>query len=345
MAGLLPARWLLATPPRPPLGTSARPQDDQDDNELGPGPGPNAPSASDGRSSSPFPSDLQAQNLNLNPRKRHAEDMGQYADQVSRKLRLAPEAQEELKNFSQLSGPQQSVWIAARMLDTKTQVSALVPAESVYHMPIGLEGHVDKTSFLALIDHKAPNYVNKANSPKARVLAYLEKHPSWGLTVQVKHDKSKFDVISLRVRDKLTAFRNLIKSAIEESLGTARDPLEVLAPGEATRVDAIDIVTLCQRILAIGAKVAPDVKVSMEMAARVAYLRFHYQTQVDAGRPKAPRFWSDVDTGLTEIRTTATGGSAEGMTRLFSRALNDDLVMYGPVGLDYLVDVSPAGLD
>ncbi|KAJ7104569.1 hypothetical protein C8R43DRAFT_1141002 [Mycena crocata] len=279
-----------------------------------------------------------------NPRKRPAEDMGQYAEHIGRKLRLTTEACGALKDFSQLSAPQQSLWIAGHILGSEIQMSSLVPAESVYRIPSGLEGRVDMAAFKALVDHTAPSYVAKSNGPTLRVLKFLEKHPSWGLTLEVKSDKPKYTVIQNRVRDKLTHYRNLIKVAIEESLGGVRDSSEVISPGLPTRKDALDIVTLCQRILAIGAKVAPDVKTSMELVARVAYLRHHYQAKENDNKHKAPQFWESVDSGLAEIRAL-TRENKEETSRLFSRSLRDDQRMYGEVQLDHLATETPTLLD
>ncbi|KAJ7659001.1 hypothetical protein B0H17DRAFT_1261529 [Mycena rosella] len=279
-----------------------------------------------------------------------SKDLGQYAAQVSRKFHLTTEAQDELQDFSQLSGPQQSVWIAARMLDVNARMSSLIPAESVFHMPVALEGRIDQILFLALVDYLAPAYVAKANGPFTRVIincqsqTFLEKHPSWGLTGVIMNDKSKFPVIKTRVRDKLTDYRNRVKVAIEESLGVARDPLEVVAPGEGIRKDALNIITLCQRIVAVGSKVAPDVKVSMEMAGCIAYLRYRYQAQFDKGKLMAPGFWEDVDSGLQEVRE-ATKEVVEAMSAVFSRSLRDALALYGMVKLDHLATVPPTLLD
>jgi hypothetical protein len=60
-------------------------------------------------------------------------------------------------------------------------------------------------------------------------------------------------------------------SQIKDSVGHACDPADVV-PGGPTRKDAQDILVLCQRVLALGAKVAPDVKLSAELAGRMAYV-------------------------------------------------------------------------
>ncbi|KAJ7900960.1 hypothetical protein B0H14DRAFT_3123590 [Mycena olivaceomarginata] len=99
------------------------------------------------------------------------EDLGQYAEHVSRRLRLMPEDDQE-----------QSVWIAAHLLESKHRISTLVPIEAVYRIPAVLTN-------------------------------YLGKHPSWGLTSDLKADRSKFKVIKGRVGSQLTHYRNVIKSA------------------------------------------------------------------------------------------------------------------------------------
>lgn len=89
-------------------------------------------------------------------------------------------------------------------------------------------------AFLTLVDHKAPSYVHKSatSGPVVRLLVcfqctfdlsfmalqnYLEKHPSWGLTSEVKGDKAKYEVIKGRARYQLTKFRNLIKDAVSHN--------------------------------------------------------------------------------------------------------------------------------
>ncbi|KAJ7828991.1 hypothetical protein B0H13DRAFT_2372841 [Mycena leptocephala] len=332
----IPAHWLLKTAT----------DDSEDERRL---------------QSSDLPSSSPNMEQSTNPLKRHGEDLGQYAEHVSRRLRLTPGAHEELKHFSQLTGPQQSVWIAARMLEGNYQVSMLVPAEAMYNIPTAFEGHIDMSCFLALVDPTAFSYVHKStlHGPIARVLNHLAKDPSWGFTAEVRADKAKLKVIKGRVGLKLTSFRNVIKSAIGDSVGHTRETTEFLLPGEPTRNDTQDILTLCQRILSLGAKVAPDVKLSMEMAARMAYVRHIYQgkldkkskkqaevkepeadAEADKDDEKVSKFWASVDSGLAEVRQVAKGVE-EDMSRLFSKSLADDLALYGKVKLDHLTAVAP----
>ncbi|KAJ7607051.1 hypothetical protein FB45DRAFT_1136032 [Roridomyces roridus] len=358
MSSTIPAHWLLASPPRTPAGNGAPAGPAAAGNDTTTGNGapagsvlqpPNmddsnidplllqmsSPSTGDVFGSSPAPT------TNQNPRKRAAEDSVQYAQHVARKLRLSANDAETLKEFTQLTGAQQSIWLAAKMIENQNRLEALVPAEAVYHIPTSLEGHINKATFVALVDHTTSSYVAKGHGPTIRVINYLLRNPSRGLTAEMRDDQAQFKIIKRRVRDKLTHNRNQIKCAIEGSMGEEREPDEVTGTGEPIRKDALDIVTLCQRIVALGAKVAPDVKVSTEMVARVAYLRYHFQVKVDAGSPKAPNFWRAVDEGLTEVRTL-TLGDPEALSRIFARSLRDDLARYGHVDMEELTPVTPS---
>ncbi|KAJ7839955.1 hypothetical protein B0H14DRAFT_2786065, partial [Mycena olivaceomarginata] len=139
----IPPHWLLHTPP--PSRPSGNSVQDFDDDGLTSLSGPPQSSSPITEQSLPLPM------LSL---KRPGEDLGQYAEHVSRRLRLMPEDDQELKLFSQLTGPEQSVWIAAHLLESNHRISTLVPIEAVYRIPAVLTGRIDMTCFLALVDHK-----------------------------------------------------------------------------------------------------------------------------------------------------------------------------------------------
>ncbi|KAJ7850760.1 hypothetical protein B0H13DRAFT_2360539 [Mycena leptocephala] len=330
----VPLHWLQKTPPRPPRDAGPAQRDDSDEENV------------QNREFNPPASSSPALELNL--RKRPApEDWATH---------------EDLRLFSQLTGPQQSVWIAAHLLEGSDQLSSLVPAEARYRIPTGLEvSRIDMGAFLTLVDHKAPSYVHKnaTSGPLVRLLNYLEKHPSWGLTSEVKGDKAKYEVIKAELD---TSSRN------KDSVGHACDPADVV-PGGPTRKDAQDILVLCQRVLALGAKVAPDVKLSAELVGRMAYVRFIYQKNLDKSQKKGdksksgsrqepaetidsevdgddikdkedkvPKFWEAVDTALAEVRDV-TKGAEDAI--LFSRSLQEDMAIYGCAKLDDLVANAP----
>ncbi|KAJ7635968.1 hypothetical protein DFH06DRAFT_1139052 [Mycena polygramma] len=275
----MPSRWL--TSPERPLA-STLPVDNEDHRPSSP---------SDGRSTS-------------NPRKRPAKDMIQYAEHVARKLRLKPDRWEDLKDFSQLTGPQQSIWIYGRMLETQEQVSTLVPAEAVYRIPATLDGKIDQLAFLTLIDPSIPSYVHKSayEGPTLRVLASLKKHPSHGFTPEVRNDKAKHSVVQKRAELRLTHFRNLIKDMLLVSIGTARNPADVVLAGELRRQDCLNILELTQRIIALGSKVAPGIKISLELVGRISYLRWVFWNVYAKKGEKTPGYWEAVDKELDTLR-------------------------------------------
>ncbi|KAJ7233079.1 hypothetical protein C8J57DRAFT_1250186 [Mycena rebaudengoi] len=282
-----------------------------------------------------------------NNRKQPAEAMGQVADQTARKMRLTLEGFVTLREYTEMPAPYQSVWLAASIISLGEQVNALIPAEAVYHVPSVLEGKIDMYGFLILVDPETSAYINK-DSPVERLTAYLLMHPSWGLTTEVKSNKPKWKAIVKYMRDTFTSDHNHIKEAIGKSMGRDRDRTEednlTLPVGVAPpiRVDAVNIVVLCQRILAVSSKVAPEARVSTEMTARVAYmasLRSVYATQEKTLGPKAPNFWPALDNGLLEIREVKKDKVR--ISEVFAKALRQDMLTYGEVQLDRLIVVAP----
>ncbi|KAJ7825648.1 hypothetical protein B0H14DRAFT_3874392 [Mycena olivaceomarginata] len=125
---------------------------------------------------------------------------------------------------------------------------------------------------------------------------------------------------------------------IGASRGTSRDPGETEPPGQATRKDAVNILELTQNILLLGSKAIPDAKLSLALVARVAWLRWVYETILAKSGPGAPKYWDGVDTRLADMRKQKNG-DAEAMF------FNDDFALYGTVFVEDLTPVSPINLD
>ncbi|KAJ7037047.1 hypothetical protein C8F04DRAFT_1393841 [Mycena alexandri] len=275
-----------------------------------------------------------------NPLKRPTPDGEQYADFVGRKRHLKAMDFQDLKEFSRLSGQQQSISIYALLLKSNETVNSITPMEAVHHISAALEGRIERAAFLVLADPATPVYVQKG-VPVGRVTDYLEKH---GLTPEIKNDNSKFPLYKKRSGLRLTHYRNVTKELIGESRGTARDPGEAVPPGDATRKDAVDVLNLTQQILHLGLKAAPDLKLSLPLVARVAWLRWAYQARVATKGEAAPGYWEFVDAQLAEIRTLKKG-DIEAMSRTFGRFLNDDFALYGSAFVEDLSTVAPTTLD
>ncbi|KAJ7807469.1 hypothetical protein B0H14DRAFT_3152450 [Mycena olivaceomarginata] len=312
----LPAHLMDSPPPRP----SRADRDDSDDEGL------NQSSASP-RSSSPL-----AGRSSRNPLKRPAENMEQYADSLINKKHLKTASGQDLKDFSRLTGAQQSISIYALLLKNRETLESITPSEAVHHISTALEGRIERAAFLIIVDPATPCYVHKG-VPINRVIDYLGKH---GLTPDIKNDKSKFPVYQKRSGLRLTHYRNVTKDLIGASRGTSRDPGETVPPGQATRKDAVNILELTQNILLLGSKAIPDAKLSLALVARVAWLRWVYETILAKSGPGAP----NTGTGLTR----ASPICASRKTGL-GRFLNDDFALYGTVFVEDLTPVSPINMD
>ncbi|KAJ7482076.1 hypothetical protein B0H11DRAFT_2280188 [Mycena galericulata] len=300
-------------------------------NSLTPGAptgGPSGQDTANGLLQTPLGTTLPALDLTLVTRKRTAEDMAQYAETVARNVRLKPAAKAELMKFVAATPPQQGSWLAAHLLHLGEKLDALQPGETVYHIPEMLKGQLDKSAFLAIIDAAVPAYLEKDILVK-RVQAHLEGHPSWGWTSEVQADKSKTRVLITRIRAKLTHSRNDMKSLLEKSLGTVdvdeddeeRTPDEERNLPPRPRTGHTDTYTLTRQIVGLGARVAPEVKVSLDLCVRVACLR--------ANLPEAPgpTYWSELDKYIKKVRESKQGDPKR-ISDVFGSIYEADLVMF-----------------
>ncbi|KAJ6468480.1 hypothetical protein DFH09DRAFT_1294708 [Mycena vulgaris] len=275
-----------------------------------------------------------------NPRKRPAEDVTQFADSTARNLRLKLSGAESLRQYAKMSAGEQSVWLAAHMLLHTELMESLQPPEIVWHMPPVLEGYIDQYSFLALIDPKTSTYVKKGKGgPVDRLTNFLLKLPASGLTTAIINDKPKARVVTDRLRTKLTHMRNAIKDVIGDSFGDKAGDSD----DPASR--PLDIVALCQRVVALGANKQPtEVKVSLEMCGRFAFLRETYST-LAKNNPgsKATDFWAEVDKDLVKMREAKSNDEVR-ISQCIAYILADDRQAYGTVNLENLITESPISL-
>ncbi|KAJ7814414.1 hypothetical protein B0H14DRAFT_3878708 [Mycena olivaceomarginata] len=282
----------------------------------GPGPTSDPADLDDGITRSSSPSDGHTHN----PRKRPAEDISQCVERTARNLRLKLESTEVLKVYGELPAAEQSIWLAGRILLHGEILATLQPPEAVYHIPGDLEGAIDQYHFLVMIDPNASMYVKKA----------------------LTHDKSKMNVIEGRMRYKFTHSRNLIKDLIVASVG---DPDTEDESGQP-----MDIITLCQQVIDLGSsKLTTDIKVSVEMCGRFAFLRETYVTFAKAlatpsekkdGGVKKTDFWGTVDKNLEELRESKNHDKVRILT-VIGDILADDRKACGAADLDQLIKESP----
>ncbi|KAJ7810172.1 hypothetical protein B0H14DRAFT_3151346 [Mycena olivaceomarginata] len=245
-------------------------------------------------------------------RKRPAEDMTQYAEATARNVRLKPDAKAELLKFAEASGQEQGIWLAARLLAQEERLDAIQPAESVYHMSQKLQGKLDKTCFLVLVDHSIPAYLTN-DVPVKRVQTHLEKYPSFGWTAEIKADRTKTKVLLARIRTKLTHGRNNVKNLLEKSIGTV--------DADGVRHDYVDLYKLASNILGLGSRVAPDTKLSLDFCVHVAL--FCAKVQESPGQD----YWNKVDEYLEQVRVKKDNNAVR-IAEVFGQIYDQDILQF-----------------
>ncbi|KAJ7934117.1 hypothetical protein B0H13DRAFT_2306135 [Mycena leptocephala] len=316
-----PRRWHDPSPQRPSAssltdqGGLSEPEEDE-------------PDIDNRRSSSPCEG-------RPNLRKRPAQDMTQYAERTGRQLRLKLDSTEALKEYSTLSATEQSIWLAGRILLQGEMISTLQVPDAVYHMPTTMEGAIDENHFLLLLDPQCSAYVKKGNGgPVDRLTASLNVV----LIHTIIHNKFRSPISSSsppqeRMRQKLTRTRNALKDVIADSLG---DPEAMDRDNDPTR---LDIIALCQRAIALGSKLTTELKVSVEMCGRFAFLRETYVDLAASGK-KGFDFWGSVDKALMDLRESK-GHDKTRISKTIGDILVDDKALYGPADVEGLIQDSP----
>ncbi|KAJ7358208.1 hypothetical protein DFH08DRAFT_953394 [Mycena albidolilacea] len=185
---------------------------------------------------------------------------------------------------------------------------------------VGQLHHHPFRMFLVMIDPNASTYVKKdKTSPISRLTGHLLRIPNSRLTPALTRDKSKMNVIEGRMRYKLTHSRNLIKDLIVDSVG---DPDTEDESGQP-----MDIITLCQQVIDLGSsKLTTDIKVSVEMCGRLAFLRETYVIFAKAlATPSEKKDGGSKNHDKVRISTVIRG------------ILADDRKTYGAADLDQLI--------
>ncbi|KAG5649805.1 hypothetical protein H0H81_001935 [Sphagnurus paluster] len=262
-----------------------------------------------------------------NHRKRVSEDATQFAMSIGRRVRLRPNNVEELKEIAEMTASQQNVYLAALIMRNQELVELIQPAEAPYQVPASLVAKIEKYSFVLMLDPTISAYSD--DHPCTQLIEFFHKYPGWGLTSHITEDPTKFKAIVAIIRKEFVTLRNLIKTKIAESIGKETEV-------EGT-YDSVDILTLCQQIIAIRGKIAPKVKPSLQLCAHIAFLRCTFLS-MRSSDGKVPRdFWpKGVDTALETIRTNKKGDAVK-ISDVFTRILTQDREIHGRANVEALV--------
>ncbi|KAF5384318.1 hypothetical protein D9615_003464 [Tricholomella constricta] len=260
-------------------------------------------------------------------RKRASEDWSQYADSVARRIRLKQSNAEELKDFAKMTGPQQSILLAAMVMRSQEIIQLVQPAEAVYQIPTSLDAKIEKYVFVIFLEPSLGAYVTE-DYPIKQLTDFLQRFPGWGLTNDIMEDPSKLKVIVAKARDCFVTLRNLVKTKIEESIGTKGE--------NGTYSNSTDVGTLCHQIVALRSRIAPKVKPSVKMCGRVAFLRSTFINMMSLAGKVDRTYWPKVDKELEKIRVNK-GNDTQKISDVFSRMLTADRLLHGRGDIESLV--------
>ncbi|KAJ2913539.1 hypothetical protein MD484_g6873, partial [Candolleomyces efflorescens] len=205
----------------------------------------------------------------------------------------------------------------------RADVQAITVPETVYHIPTNLDGRLERLAFAVLLSPNCANYVGQ--KPVNFIVTQLEKHPHWGFTPDVKNDKAKFKTVTHRIRKLLTSRRNVFKTMMKTSLGYIKEGARDI---HCPNLESLDIVELCETAISTGSHVIKrDLKVSIPMMARFAFLRKILLETLENPAVDVDDYWKKVDSTLNEVREVKKTPAR--MTRFFLSILEEDCKLYG----------------
>ncbi|KAJ7089002.1 hypothetical protein C8R44DRAFT_990998 [Mycena epipterygia] len=183
-------------------------------------------------------------------RKRTAEDMSQFASEVSRKHKLAKVDNDDLTKFAKLGRDEKMIFIAGQLLSLGHHQRLLQPVEADWTLPKRLQ---------------IETYRDDKIGPSKLLMDLVVLNPGWGFTLEVQGEKSAIDAVSSYISKVLISKRNIIKTAIAGSLGS--DPI---VEGIKLRPGALNIVVLATSIL--NKLKIKTTKVDLRLWGRIAVL-------------------------------------------------------------------------
>ncbi|KAJ6473050.1 hypothetical protein C8R45DRAFT_1217551 [Mycena sanguinolenta] len=219
-------------------------------------PGPTIPNLPE------LPSPLQG-NVAAVRQKRPAEDMSQFAGDMSRAHKLPKAEHDELVTYSKMGPAEQSIAMMGHILALKRQQTLIMPVDAAWVVPKRLHGKISEHAAILITDSSIPAYHDDAIGPSKLLMDMVLANPDWGFGLHLKSEKDAMDTLASEVSTVLTAKRNTIKGVIISSLGSSP------SHGSERRNGALDIVELSSLIIT---KLKVRVKVDLRLCGRVAIL-------------------------------------------------------------------------
>ncbi|KAJ7350943.1 hypothetical protein DFH08DRAFT_1079014 [Mycena albidolilacea] len=259
-------------------------------------------------------------------RKRPAEDMSQYAGEISRAHKLVKADHDELACFAKLGRSEQSISIMGHLLALGHQQRLLQPAEAAWVVPKRLYNKIEVKAALLIADASIPAYRAANIGPGKLLMDSVLANPGWGFTAEMREEKDAMDGLNSVISKVLTSKRNVVKTVILSSLGSPS------TAGETGRTGALDIVELSKLILT---KLKVAVKVDLRMCGRVSVLR----KIVSEANLSDNKYWTAVDKKLAKVRTSHPNADKQSKW-IKQYMLDPDLALYKHVELKNLIAIA-----
>ncbi|KIJ66643.1 hypothetical protein HYDPIDRAFT_166179 [Hydnomerulius pinastri MD-312] len=235
----------------------------------------------------------------------------QFVDVYAFEKKLKPQEKGELVKFAKASDTERLIMqhaILLKLTSSGVGTGAATHAVLAWEVPDKIKKNIDKYVMRILLSPNLAKYFG--NSPIQTLMGIIKTKSHWGLPADVDLHEDKWDKLVAHVRNRFIQRRSDIKTQITLSF--------------SPQTKAQDIVTLCTKLAAYG-NLGTDIVVTVQLCARVAYLRQCLKTN-----PKSPNYWKLVDSGLETLRTKAKESNDPAqLTKRFATILKDDRKVYG----------------
>ncbi|KAJ7907859.1 hypothetical protein B0H13DRAFT_2331954 [Mycena leptocephala] len=285
-------------------------------------PSPRASTTPSSRPESPSPLGPIAPRL-----KRPAEDLIQFAAEVSRAHKLAKSAHDDLNRFSKFGRGEQMVYIAGQLLALGQQQKLIQPAAKDWTVPKSLATKIDTKAAILMADSSIPTYRDDKIGPSKLLMDLVLANPGWGFASELKDEQPATDAVSSAISRTLISKRNIVKTAILGSLGSDPEDGATLRPGAVNIVDHVASILVKLKVKSI--------KPNLPMCGRIAILRKLISEKNDN------KYWGDVDSKLANVRAKHTDAASQSKF-IKQWMLDPDLKTYGSVDLNALALVAVA---
>ncbi|KAJ6508187.1 hypothetical protein C8R45DRAFT_1207935 [Mycena sanguinolenta] len=223
--------------------------------------------------------------------KRPAEDLAQFAGEVSRAHKLKKEDHDALIGFSALGREEKLVSLAGQLFFIAHHQRLIQPTANEWKVPRKLTDKLNGQAGSLMADPSIPAYRDAKIGPSKLLTDMVFANPSWGFGAELANEKHAVDALGTAISVVMGSKRNIMKNVILGSLGS--DPVNPEV--NALRPGALNIVELAQAIL-LKLKVK-TVKLDIRMCGRIAVLRQLISENDDI------KYWTGVDKELASVRT------------------------------------------